>query len=61
MESFFKYAKHEQFSRKSYQSIDQVRLAAFEYIEGFNNTLRPHSANNMLSPNQVEHNFSLGK
>lgn len=54
MESFFKFAKLEEFSRKSFVNINQVKLAAFEYIEGFYNSARPHSANSMLSPNEKE-------
>ncbi|WP_158423285.1 hypothetical protein [Listeria ivanovii] len=30
---------------------------AAEYIEGFYNPKRPHSANNMLTPNQKERNY----
>ena len=58
MESFFKYAKREEFSRKSFQSLADVRVAAFEYIEGFYNSMRPHSANAMLTPNEKETLFS---
>lgn len=54
VESFFKYAKQEEFSRRSFTSVSEVKLAAFEYIEGFYNSKRPHSANKMLTPNEKE-------
>lgn len=58
MESFFKYAKLEEFSRKSFLNISQVKSSAFEYIDGFYNSRRPHSANLMLSPNDKELSFT---
>lgn len=58
MESFFKYAKQEEFSRHSFADVSQVKLAAFSYIDGFYNSIRPHSANHMLSPDLVESSFS---
>lgn len=54
MESFFKFAKLEEFSRRSFANISEVKTAAFQYIEGFYNSKRPHSANQMLSPNEKE-------
>lgn len=57
MEAFFKYAKHEEFNRKSFHDVADVKLAAFQYIEGFYNSRRPHSANNMIAPNQKEKLF----
>lgn len=57
VECFFKYLKHEELNRYSFKDIDALKLAAFQYIEGFYNEFRPHSANNMLSPNQMESLF----
>ena len=54
MESFFKYLKHEELNRRVFISIHELNLALFEYIEGFYNSRRPHSANNWLSPNEAE-------
>ena len=54
LESFFKYLKHEELNRKSFSSLRALSLALFEYIEGFYNIRRPHSANNWLAPNEVE-------
>lgn len=54
IECFFKYLKHEELNRRSFLDINQLKLAVFQYIEGFYNEFRPHSANNMLSPNQKE-------
>lgn len=57
MEAFFKYAKQEEFSRRSFASVAEVKMAAFQYIEGFYNSRRPHSANKMLTPNEKEDVF----
>ena len=58
MESFFKYAKQEEFFRRSFINISEVKMAAFEYIEGFYNSKKPHFANLMLAPNEKEIQFS---
>ena len=57
MESFFKYAKHEELDRHSFLTISDVKLALFRYIDGFYNSQRPHSSINMLTPNQKELDF----
>ena len=54
IESFFKYLKLEEINRKTFYTKKELELSLFEYIEGFYNSIRPHSANNMLSPNQKE-------
>ena len=54
VESFFKYLKKEELDRKTYSSVKELELSLFEYIEGFYNTRRPHSANKLLSPNEKE-------
>ncbi|MEE9752826.1 IS3 family transposase, partial [Listeria seeligeri] len=56
-ESFFKYLKKEELDRKVFKTIQEVTLSSFEYMEGFYNPKRPHSANNMLTPNQKERNY----
>ena len=40
----------------TYNNYTKVELedSPFEYIKAFYNLKRPHSANNMLSPNQKE-------
>ena len=53
-EAFFKFLKFEELNRKSFTSKSELELSLFEYIEGFYNSKRPHSANDMLSPNQKE-------
>lgn len=53
-ESFFKFLKLEELNRKTFYNKSQLELSLFEYIEGFYNSKRPHSANNMLPPNQKE-------
>jgi transposase InsO family protein len=54
MESFFKYLKHEELDRRIFNSIQELNLSLFEYVEGFYNKNRPHSANDYLSPNEKE-------
>ena len=53
-ESFFKFLKLEELNRRYFYTKKQLELSLFEYIEGFYNNKRPHSANAMLSPNQKE-------
>lgn len=53
-ESFFKYLKHEELNRRSFSSLAELKLSLFEYIEGFYNRNRPHSANHFLSPEEKE-------
>ena len=53
-ESFFKFLKLEELNRQTFYNQAQLALSLFEYIEGFYNSKRPHSANHMLSPNQKE-------
>lgn len=53
-EAFFKFLKLEELNRKTYNNKTELDISLFEYIEGFYNCKRPHSANNMLSPNQKE-------
>lgn len=57
IEPFFKYVKKEELNRKKFTSLKEVKLACFEYIEGFYNPRRPHSAIVMLSPNLKEDIF----
>ncbi len=57
MECFFKYLKKEETNRRSYSSFNDLNLCLFEYINGFYNSVRPHSHNNGLSPNQAEIQF----
>ena len=51
-ESFFKFLKPEEINRRTYYTKKELEDSLFEYIEGFCNSKRPHSANNMLSSNQ---------
>ena len=50
-------SKKEEVNRKSYASFADLKLSLFEYINGFYNSVRPHSHNNGLTPNQAEINF----
>jgi putative transposase len=56
VESFFKYLKHEELNRKSFNSISELDLTLFEYAH-FYNKLRPHSFNDGLTPSETEDNF----
>jgi putative transposase len=53
-ESFFATLETELLDRHRFQSISAARMALFDYIEGFYNTKRRHSALNYLSPAQYE-------
>ncbi|EJX1111099.1 IS3 family transposase, partial [Listeria monocytogenes] len=37
-ESFFKYMKKEELNRRNFSSLEEVKLACFEYIKGFYNS-----------------------
>ena len=54
VESFFRYLKKEELDRKSFQSVMELELSLFEYIVGFYNPRRPHSFNDLLSPDEKE-------
>lgn len=57
VEAFFKFLKAEETNRKSYSNLADLQLSLFEYIDGFYNTKRPHSAINFLSPVDFETKF----
>ena len=57
MEAFFKYIKKEELDRRQFHSMEEVVLSTFEYIEGWYNSKRPHSHNQMLTPNEREIQF----
>lgn len=47
-------------NRRSYCSTEELKLSLFQYIKGYYNNKRPHSANNMLSPDEKEDLYSNG-
>lgn len=53
-ESFFATLECELLERRSFQKRSQARLALFDYIEGFYNRSRRHSALGYLSPAEYE-------
>lgn len=57
MECFFKYLKMEELNRRTYLTVEQLKLSLFSYISGFYNSRRPHSHNRGLSPNLAEQRF----
>jgi transposase InsO family protein len=56
VESFFKFLKHEEIDRRSFDSLDELNLALFEYMHFYNHS-RPHSANDNLTPHELESRF----
>lgn len=48
-ESFFKFLKLEEVDRRTYHSLQELRLSIFQYIH-FYNFNRPHSSSNFLPP-----------
>jgi transposase InsO family protein len=54
MECFFKYLKKEELDRRSFQTVEQLKQSLISYISGFYNSVRPHSHNGGLTPNQVD-------
>ncbi|CAM3887658.1 IS3 family transposase [Pontibacter korlensis] len=53
-ESFFKTMKTEMVYHHRFATRQEAGLAVFEYIEGFYNRKRRHSALGYLTPSQVE-------
>ncbi|MCX4379135.1 MAG: IS3 family transposase, partial [Lachnospiraceae bacterium] len=41
-------------ARRSYSSLDELKISLFKYIFGFYNSIRPHSNNGGLSPDDFE-------
>ncbi|MEG2634575.1 MAG: IS3 family transposase, partial [Oscillospiraceae bacterium] len=59
MECFFKYLKKEETDRRTYSSPDELKISLFKYINGFYNSVRPHSSNLGFSPDMQENLFFL--
>lgn len=59
-ESFFKFLKKEKTNRRSYSSFQNLKIAIFEYIEGFYNSKRPHGTIGNLTPNAMEQAYIQG-
>ena len=53
-ESFFATLECELIDRRAFQTQAEARMAIFEYLEGWFNTARRHSALGYLSPNEFE-------
>jgi putative transposase len=56
-ESFFATLETELLMRRSFANRSEARLAIFDYIEGFYNTHRRHSALGYLSPADFERSY----
>lgn len=57
-ENFFSCLKCELIHLNHYATRAQAQTDIFRYIEGFYNTLRPHSALGWLSPRNFQARFS---
>lgn len=57
MESFHSILKKEEVYQHHYYSFDEAKIKLFDYINGFYNRNRIHSAINYLSPVQFEMSF----
>nr|MCR5347185.1 IS3 family transposase [Fretibacterium sp.] len=57
VEAFFKFMKKEETQRRHFADEKEVKESVFSYIEGFYNSKRPHSANDMISPDEKESQF----
>ena len=53
-ESFFKYLKKNRTNRRSYHTLEELRLDIFEYIENLYNNRLPHGAIGYKTPNELE-------
>lgn len=53
-ESFFRYLKKEQTDRFCYRTFAELRASLFEYIDGYYNSRRLHSAIGYKTPNEFE-------
>jgi putative transposase len=56
-ESFFASLETELIDRTSFRTRAEARLAVFDYIEGFYNPRRRHSALGYLSPAEYERRY----
>lgn len=59
MECFFKYLKKEETDRRNYTNLAELKQSLFTYINGFYNSVRPHSHNDGLTPNEKEALFMI--
>ena len=57
-ESFFKTLKTELIYHQEYKTIEQAKLAVFEYIETWYNRKRLHSSLGYKTPVEVETEFN---
>src|SRR5438067_7620449 len=57
-EAFFATLETELFDRTSFMTRDQARIGVFDFIEGFYNSRRRHSALGYLSPERYEERAS---
>ncbi len=62
VESFFATLECELIDRRTFKRRDQARLEVFEFIEGFYNPRRRHSALGYVSPERFEeHSVKMGE
>jgi transposase InsO family protein len=60
-ESFFKSLKSEWIRWRKYQTINEAKTSVFQYIEGWYNTKRRHSALNYMTPSEFKYHLLTQK
>jgi putative transposase len=60
-ESFFATLECELIDRETFRTRTEARMAVFDFIEGFYNPQRRHSACGQLSPAEFERRWALGQ
>ena len=56
-ESFFQLLKRERIKKRIYLTREIAKQDIFNYIEMFYNSVRRHTANNLLSPREFDRRF----
>ena len=56
-ESFFKYPKNEETNRHNFRTYHDLYHSAFQYIEDFYNSRKPHGSLSDLTPDEMEATF----
>ncbi len=60
-ECFFKSLKSEWIRWRKYQTINEAKTSVFQYIEGWYNTKRRHSALNYMTPSEFKYHLLTQK
>lgn len=60
-ESFFKYLKKEEAGRRTYATLNDLKLSVFSCIEGYYNSKPPHASLGYLTPDEMEASYLARK